>query len=62
MVREWHREGGSLLRRCGMYGTMVRVGGWRSHGGISGKKEIGFQGEREVSDAGHGACSSFLAG
>ena len=45
-----------------MYGTMVRVGGWRSHGGISGKKEIGFWGEREVSDAGHGVCSSFLAG
>ena len=41
---------------------MVRVGGWRSHGAMSGRNEIGFRGEREVSEVGQGACSSFLAG
>ena len=41
-----------------MDGTMVRVGGWRSHGAILGRNEMGFQGERKVREAGYGACSS----
>ena len=62
MVSVQHREGGSHLWRFGMYGTILRVCGWRSHGGISGRNEIGFRGEREVSEGGHGACTSFRVG